>query len=111
MGYLVLFMGYINASIGWYVLAGIMVNIGKIFDLHLAKEKIGRHWSHPFFVIATGIFLWSGSTYLLVIRDAMERYPIINNGYQFVFASMAVAVLIAVAGAWISATAEKNLRF
>ena len=112
MGYLVLSMGYINASIGWYVLAGVMVNIGKIFDLHLAKEKIGRHWSHPFFVIATGIFLWSGSTYLLVIRDAMERYPIVNNGYQFVFGSMAIAVLIAVEGAWISASAvrKKNTR-
>lgn len=112
MGYLVLSMGYINASIGWYVLAGVMINIGKIFDLHLAKEKIGRHWSHPFFVVATGIFLWSGSTYLLVIRDAMERYPIVNNGYQFVFGSMAIAVLIAVEGAWISASAvrKKNTR-
>ena len=113
VGYLVLLMGYINASIWWYVLAGVIINIGKIFDLHLAKEKIGRHWSHPFFVIATGIFLWAGSTYLLVIRDAMEKYPIINNGYQFVFGSMAVAILIAIAGSWISARTvrKRNSRY
>jgi len=39
VGYLVLLMGYINASIWWYVLAGVIINIGKIFDLHLAKER------------------------------------------------------------------------
>jgi hypothetical protein len=38
----------------------------------------------------------------------MERYPIINNGYQFVFGSMAFAVLIAVAGAWITAKADRK---
>src|SRR3990170_7196430 len=102
VGYLVLLMGYINASIWWYVLSGVLVNIGQIFDLHLAKEKIGRHLSHPFFVLAAGIVLWAGSTYLLVIRDALGMYPIINNGYQFVFGSMAVAVVITFAGAWIS---------
>ena len=102
VGYLVLLMGYINASIWWYTLAGVIINIGKIFDLHLDKEKIGRHWSHPFFVLATGIILWAGSTYILVIREAMDTYPIINNGRQFLFGSVIVAVFIAVVGAWIS---------
>jgi putative membrane protein len=101
-GYLVFLMGYINASIWWYTLAGVIINIGKIFDLHLDKEKIGRHWSHPFFVLATGIILWAGSTYILVIREAMDTYPIINNGRQFLFGSVIVAVFIAVVGAWIS---------
>ncbi|MDL5502833.1 MAG: DUF373 family protein, partial [Candidatus Methanoperedens sp.] len=77
MGYLVLLMGYINASIWWYAIAGVIINIGIIFDLHLSKEKIGRHWSHPFFVFAAGIILWAGSTYILVIREAMDKYPII----------------------------------
>jgi len=41
-------------------------------------------------------------------QDAMDRYPIINNGYQFVLVSMTIAVLIAVAGAWISARTVKQ---
>ncbi|MFZ3168826.1 MAG: DUF373 family protein [Candidatus Methanoperedens sp.] len=108
VGYLVLLMGYINASIWWYATAGVIINIGIIFDLHLAKEKIGRHWSHPFFVFAAGIILWAGSTYILVIREAMDTYPIINNGRQFVLGSVTVAVLIAVTGAWISARTTRN---
>ncbi|MFZ3383764.1 MAG: DUF373 family protein, partial [Candidatus Methanoperedens sp.] len=108
VGYLVLLMGYINASIWWYAIAGVIINIGIIFDLHLAKEKIGRHWSHPFFVFAAGIILWAGSTYILVIREVMSTYPIINNGRQFVFGSVIVAVLIAVIGAWISARTNRK---
>ena len=108
VGYLVLLMGFINSSIWWYVLAGVTINVGQIFDLHLAKEKVGRHWSHPFFVIAIGIFLWAGSTYILVIRDVMEKYPFIDNGYQFVIGSWAVASLIAVAGALIPARTMKK---
>lgn len=102
VGYLVLLMGYIYTSIWWYTLAGVIVNIGIIFDLHMAKEKIGRQLSHPFFVLATGIILWAGSVYILVIREAMGTYPIFNNGRQFVFGSLIVAVLIAVIGSWIS---------
>jgi len=43
----------------------------------------------------------------------MEKYPIINNGYQFVFGSMAVAILIAIAGSWISARTvrKRNSRY
>ena len=102
VGYLVLLMGYIYTSIWWYTLAGVIVNIGKIFDLHMEKEKIGRQLSHPFFVLAAGIILWAGSIYILVIREVMETYPIFNNGRQFVFGSLIVAVLIAVIGSWIS---------
>ncbi len=108
VGYLVLLMGYINASIWWYAVAGVIINIGKIFDLHLDKEKIGRHWSHPFFIVAAGIILWAGSTYILVIREAMDAYPIINNGRQFVFGSVIVAVLIAILGSWISARTTRK---
>lgn len=102
VGYLILLMGYINASIWWYVLAGVLINLGKIIDLYLAKERIGRYWSHPFFVIATGILFWAGSTYILVISEALGSYPLLENGRQFLVGSVSGAVLIALAGAWIS---------
>lgn len=102
VGYLILLMGFINASIWWYVIAGVLINAGKIIDLYLAKEKIGRNWSHPFFVIAGGILFWAGSTYILVISEALGRYPLLNNGRQFLLGTVTGAVLIAIAGAWIS---------
>jgi putative membrane protein len=102
VGYLILLMGFINASIWWYVIAGVLINTGKIIDLYLAKEKIGRNWSHPFFVIAGGILFWAGSTYILVISEALGRYPLLNNGRQFLLGTVTGAVLIAIAGAWIS---------
>ena len=101
VGYIILLMGYVNASVWWYVLAGVLINTGKIIDLRLAKEKIGRNWSHPFFVIAGGILFWAGSTYILVISDAIGGFPL-GNGSQFLAGSIAGAVLIAVLGAWIS---------
>lgn len=101
VGYLILLMGYINASTWWYVLAGVLINAGKIIDLRLAKEKIGKQWSHPFFVIAGGILFWAGSTYILVISEALGRFPL-GSGRQFIAGSVTGAVLIAILGAWIS---------
>ncbi|MBU4373801.1 MAG: DUF373 family protein [Euryarchaeota archaeon] len=101
VGYLIMLMGYVNASIWWYVLAGVLINTGKIIDMHLAREKIGRNWSHPFFVIAGGILFWAGSTYILVISEAIEGFPL-GSGSQFLVGSITGAVLIAILGAWIS---------
>ncbi|MDP2844689.1 MAG: DUF373 family protein, partial [Candidatus Methanoperedens sp.] len=107
VGYLILLMSYVNASVWWYVLAGVLINTGKIIDLHLAKEQIGRNWSHPFFVIAGGILFWAGSTYILVISEAIGGFPL-GSGSQFLAGSITGAVLIAVLGAWISTKSTRR---
>lgn len=101
-GYLILLMGYVNASVWWYVIAGVLINSGKIIDLHFSKEKIGSYWSHPFFIIAAGILFWAGSTHILVISKALSLYPLLDNGHQFLFLTVGGAVAIATIGAWIS---------
>ncbi len=112
VGYIILLMGYVNASIWWYVIAGILINTGKIIDMHLAKEKIGKYWSHPFFLMAGGILFWAGSTYILVISQALERFPLLNNRSQFLAGSVTAAVLLAILGAWIStkSTGKRTLK-
>ncbi|VVB89697.1 Uncharacterised protein [uncultured archaeon] len=107
VGYLMMLMGYVNASIWWYVLAGGLISSGKIVDMHLANEKIGKQWSHPFFILAAGLLFWSGSTYILVIGGALQGYPIIGDGKQFIFMTMIAAVLIAIIGARISTRSSK----
>jgi putative membrane protein len=107
VGYLILLMGYINASIWWYVIAGLLINAGRIIDMRLVNEKIGRYWSHPFFIIASGILFWAGSTYILVISEAMKQYPLMGSGSMFLFLTVSGAIIIAVIGAWISAKSPR----
>ena len=102
VGYLILLMGYINASIWWYVIAGILISSGKIIDIRLANENIGRQWAHPFFIIAGGIILWSGSAYILVISEALNELPLLESGWQFLFSTWVVAIFIAAIGATLS---------
>ncbi len=108
VGYLILLMAYVNASIWWYVLAGVLISAGKIMDLRLAKENIGRQWAHPFFIIAAGILFWSGSTYILVISEALNSFPVLGNGRQFLFSTMLTAIIIATIGARLSTRSPKG---
>ncbi len=109
VGYLVLLMGYINASTWWYVISGLLVSAGKIIDMRLGNENIGRQWSHPFFIIAGGILFWSGSTYILVISEALDNYPVIGDGRQFLISTMLGAIFIATIGARISIRSPRTL--
>jgi putative membrane protein len=101
-GILILLMGYVNASIWWYVLSGVLISSGKIVDMRLSNERIGKHWAHPFFIIAAGILFWAGSTYILVISEALGQYPITENGRQFLLSTVLGAIAIAAVGAGLS---------
>ncbi len=107
VGYLILVMVFINSSIWWYVMAGVLISSGKIVDMHLANEKIGKQWSHPFFVLAGGLLFWSGSTYIMVISGTLENYPLIPDGKQFIFITILTAIVIAAIGARISIRSEE----
>ncbi|MBU4076649.1 MAG: DUF373 family protein [Euryarchaeota archaeon] len=107
VGYLILLLGFVNASVWWYVIAGGLISAGKIVDLRIANEKIGRQWSHPFFIFAGGLLFWSGSTYIMVISGTLESFPLISERNQFIFITVLAAILIATIGASISIRSEK----
>jgi putative membrane protein len=109
-GILIPLMGYVNASIWWYVIAGVLISAGKIIDMRLSHEAIGKRWAHPFFIIAVGIFVWASSTYLLVISDALKGYPVIGSGRQFLFLALLISIIIATIGAWLSAKSAKSFK-
>jgi putative membrane protein len=108
MGYLILLLAYVNASIWWYVISGVLISAGKIVDMRLADEKIGKQWSHPFFILAGGLLFWSGSTYILVISGALGIFPLIDDSKQFIFLTVLAAIIIAAIGARISIRSEKD---
>ncbi len=101
-GIVILLTGYVNASIWWYVTAGILISAGKIVDLRLSNEKIGKHWAHPFFIMAGGILFWAGSTYILVMSETLDKYPLLGNGREFLLSTVSGAIVIATIGAWLS---------
>lgn len=106
VGYLILLLGYVSASIWWYVIAGVLISSGKIVDMHLANENIGKQWSHPFFILAGGLLFWSGSTYIMVISGTLESFPLIDDKTQFLFITMLASIIIAAIGARISIRSE-----
>jgi putative membrane protein len=108
VGYLILLLGYVNASIWWYVIAGVLISAGKIVDMQLARENIGKQWSHPFFILAGGLLFWSGSTYIMVISGTLESLPIIDDKTQFLFITMLASIIIAAIGARISIRSENS---
>ncbi len=107
VGYLILLLGYVNASIWWYVISGVLISTGKIMDMQMANENIGKQWSHPFFILAGGLLFWSGSTYIMVISGTLESFPLISDRNQFLFITMLAAIIIAAIGARISIRSEK----
>lgn len=101
-GIMILLMVFVNSSVWWYIAAGVMISTGKIMDSRFSKEKIGKNWAHPFFIIASGILFWTGSTYILVISEALANYPLIRNGQEFLLSMVIGAIVIATIGARLS---------
>jgi len=106
VGYLILLLGYVNASIWWYVISGVLISSGKIVDMNMANEKIGKQWSHPFFILAGGLLFWSGSIYIMVISGTLESFPLIADKTQFLFITILAAIIIAAIGARLSIRSE-----
>jgi len=101
-GYLTLIMIYINASVWWYVAAGICANLGKIMDMYLDGIKDARTYSYPFFIFATGLVFRSASDFILASNTNLSTQMGSEQSVQYLAASAVLAILIALAGVSIS---------
>lgn len=105
-GYITLVMIFINASVWWYVAAGICVNLGKILDFYLEGVGDERTYSYPFFIFATGLIFWSASVFILANNTDLA-FP--GQSAKYLAASAILAILIALAGVKLSVwIAEKR---
>jgi len=96
-GYLLLSMIFVQASVWWYVAAGVSLGFGKIVDLHLDRRVIGRAWAFPFSVVAIGLLLWGASAYILAATGEYTGY-----GIQHLALSIGGAIVIALTGIYVS---------
>jgi putative membrane protein len=101
-GYLTVIMIYINASIWWYVAAGICANLGKIMDMYLEGIKDARTYSYPFFIFAAGLVFWSASSFILSYSTNLDLDSAAIPSVQYLAISAVVAILITLTGINIS---------
>lgn len=65
---IMIFITFINASIWWFVAAGLLTITGKIIDAYLSKRWARHYLVLPFFISSVGLLLWVGSEYILLFK-------------------------------------------
>jgi putative membrane protein len=101
-GYFTLVMIYVNRSIWWYVAAAICISLGKIMDLYLEGVRDARTYSYLFFLIATGLVIWSTSGFILASNADLNLGMGMFQSVQYLALSAVAAVLISLVGVNIS---------
>ncbi|HUI39464.1 MAG TPA: DUF373 family protein [Methanothrix sp.] len=101
-GYFTLIMIYINKSCWWYVAAAICINVGKIMDMYLEGIRDSRTYSYLFFLIATGLIIWSASGFILASNADLKFGIGMVESIQYLAVSAVVAILIALVGVNVS---------
>jgi putative membrane protein len=84
------------------VAAAICINLGKIMDLYLEGVRDARTYSYLFFLIATGLVIWSTSGFILASNADLNFGTGMVQSVQYLAISAVVAVLISLLGVNIS---------
>ncbi len=101
-GYFMLVMIYLYESIWWYVVAALCVNLGKIMDLYLEGIRDARTFSYIFFLLATGLVIWSASGFILASDTDLKFGIGMVESIQYLAISAIVAILITLVGVNVS---------
>jgi putative membrane protein len=111
-GYFMLVMIYLHESIWWYVVAALCVNLGKIMDMYLEGIRDARTISYLFFLLATGLVIWSASGFILASNADLKFGLGMVESIQYLAISAIVAILITLVGVNISKriAGEKSLQ-
>ncbi|MDD4094143.1 MAG: DUF373 family protein, partial [Methanothrix sp.] len=101
-GFFILVMIYLHESIWWYVVAALCVDLGKIMDLYLEEIRDARTISYLFFLLATGLIIWSATGFILASNADLKFGIGMVESLQYLAISAIVAILITVIGVNIS---------
>lgn len=92
-GYFTLVMLFVNASVWWYVAAGICANLGKIIDMYLEGVRDARTYSTPFFLFSAGLIFYSASLFILASTTSnVDITPQRSIQYLVLYAMAAVII-------------------
>ena len=101
-GFFILVMIYLHESIWWYVVAALCVDLGKIMDLYLEGIRDARTISYLFFLLATGLIIWSATGFILASNTDLKFGIGMVESVQYLAISAIVAILITVVGVNVS---------
>ncbi len=73
VGGIVLITSFIYGSLWWFIVAGISIILGKIFDAFIEKRPISRYVSMIFLLLSAGLIIWGGSVYIISTTDAYKH--------------------------------------
>lgn len=114
---------FINTAAWWFVAAGVIATIGRVIDAYLNDTKhVWRYVEYPFFMLSTGLILWSAS--ILILALGGKPVPVLNpadvlviqtsrsieiiTGFQLLMFSVAGAIVIALIGIAISTLVKRG---
>lgn len=97
-GFFILVMIYLHESIWWYVVAALCINLGKAMDMYLEGIRDARSISYIFFLMATGLVIWSATGFILASNADLKFGIGMVESVQYLAISAIVAILITVVG-------------
>ena len=97
-GFFILVMIYLHESIWWYVIAALCINLGKVMDMYLEGIRDARSISYIFFLLATGLVIWSATGFILASNADLKFGIGMVESVQYLAISAIVAILITVVG-------------
>jgi len=99
LGILLYLMTFINGSIEWLIVAGLVTSIGIIIDVYAnEREVLGKVIVFPFFVTALGLILYGASVYIIIVSGVPD-FPLDAAAAQSaIFYSTILGIVSAVLG-------------
>src|SRR5690606_42007700 len=97
-GYFTLILMYLSASIGSCLAPALWVMLGKVMDMYREGIRDARTISYLFLILATGLVLWSTSSFILASNADLEFGIGMVGSVQKLAISAIGAILITVIG-------------
>jgi putative membrane protein len=99
LGLVLYLMTFIYGSIGWFIVAGLVMSIGVIMDVYAnEREGLGKVIVFPFFIIALGFLLYGASVYIISISGVPD-FPLSSDvAADNILYSTVIGIISAIAG-------------
>ncbi len=102
LGSFLILVTFLYGAMGWLILSGLILAIGKIIDTYFSDEEgLGRVVVLPFFVSAIGLIMYGASVYTLSI-SAVPEFPVSPSmGMQYLVYTVVGGLVFAFLGVYI----------
>jgi putative membrane protein len=102
LGIFLIIVTFLYGSVSWFVLAGLILSIGKIIDVYTHEpEGLEKVIVLPFFIGAIGIVAYGASVYTLSISSVPDFPQTVGDGMQYLAFSLAGGLILAFIGVYI----------